>query len=125
MRSGVPSPACDVVMAAEHPSPECGGPCATCAFRSGTQANTAWHTVELARLCVEGLVPFYCHEQPQMCRGFVAAANLRGVPESEDDKRWAAVNAIAADMMATAIEHAKAADEAAAALAAEREKSCC
>lgn len=111
--SGVPSPACDAVMAAEHPSPECGGPCATCAFREGTEANQTWHTVELARLCVEGFRYFYCHEQPQLCRGFVAAMNLRGTPETEAERRWAEVNRMAADMFAEAIAVGKAADEAA------------
>lgn len=111
MKSGVPSPASDAVTAAEHPSPECGGPCATCAFRPGTQASETWHTVELARLCVEGLVPFHCHERPGLCRGFVAAANLRGAPETEDDRRWMEVNRIAADLMARAIAAGKKADD--------------
>jgi hypothetical protein len=113
--TGVPSPASDAVIAHTHPAPERGGPCGTCAFRAGTEANQTWHTMEMARLCVEGLVPFYCHEQPQVCRGFVAAVNLRGVPETEDDKRWAEVNRLAAGLMADAIAAGKRADEEAAA----------
>lgn len=106
----VPSAACDLVIASEHPSPADGGPCATCAFRPGTEANTTDHTITLARLCVEGLRPFHCHEAPQLCRGFVAAANVRGVPEDEDDKRWAIVAAEAADMIGHCIDAAAAAD---------------
>lgn len=65
------SQAFDAVCAAEHPAPESGGPCATCAFRPGTEANTSWHTVMLAKFCVEGRTPFDCHEKPQLCRGFI------------------------------------------------------
>lgn len=100
---GVPSAACDAVLEAAHPAPEAGGPCATCAFRPGTEANTTAHTITLARLCVEGLRPFYCHEQPQLCRGFIAATNLRGVPETEEARRWQEINAAAADLYADAI----------------------
>jgi hypothetical protein len=82
----VTSPAFDAVVAAHHPSPECGGPCATCAFRPGTHANSADFTVALARLCVEGLEPFNCHEKPQACRGWIAAVNLNGAPQTEDDR---------------------------------------
>lgn len=101
-------------MSAEHPSPECGGPCATCAFRSGTEANRSWHTVTLARACVEGIVPFYCHEKPQMCRGFVAAVNLRGAPADENDARWAQVNRHLADILGDAISVGVEADKTAA-----------
>ena len=52
--SDVPSAASDAVIAANHPAPEQGGPCATCAFRPGTEANLSPHTMQLARLCVEG-----------------------------------------------------------------------
>ncbi len=99
----VPSAASDAVTAAEHPSPEAGGPCATCAFRPGTEANTTPHTVELARLCVEGFRHFYCHEQPRLCRGFIAALNLRGVPETDDDRKWAEIAGHAADILSDAI----------------------
>lgn len=99
----VPSAACDAVMAAEHPTDENGGPCATCAFRPGTEANRAWWTTDLARLCVEGFRTFHCHEHPRLCRGFVAAINLRGVPQDEDDKRWCEVAGHAADMLSDAI----------------------
>ena len=68
------------VMEAEHPSPECGGPCATCAFREGTEANRSELTLLRALFCVAGLVPFLCHEKPGACRGWIAAVNLRGVP---------------------------------------------
>ena len=101
--SEVPSPASDVVMAADHPQWADGGPCATCAFRSGTQANQTPHTVELARLCVEGFRVFSCHEHPSACRGFIAAVNLRGAPETEDDKRWAEVAGAAADILSDCI----------------------
>ncbi len=104
----VPSAACDLVMAAEHPSPEDGGPCATCAFRHGTEASKAEYTVELARLCVEGFTLFHCHERPQVCRGFMAALNVRGVPVDEDDRRWAEVCREAADLLGDCIDRAKA-----------------
>jgi hypothetical protein len=100
----VPSPACDAVEAAEHPSPEAGGPCATCAFRPGTEANTSWWTRDLARLCVEGTRTFQCHEQPQLCRGFIAAINLRGPTETDDAKKWNECAGFAADMLADAIQ---------------------
>lgn len=102
-----PSAACDLVMLAVHPSPEDGGPCATCAFRPGTEANRSPHTVELARLCVEGLEPFDCHEQPQLCRGFIAAANVRGIPEDDDDRRWQQMARHAADILGRCIDAAK------------------
>ena len=111
-RSSVPSPASDAVLEARHPSPNAGGPCATCAFRKGTEANETRHTMDLARLCVEGGRPFYCHEQPQLCRGFIAAINLRGPDETEGDKRWSEMNAMAADVLSLCIERARAAEEA-------------
>lgn len=106
----VPSPACDAVLAAAHPSSADGGPCATCAFSPGTQANQAEHTMELARLCVEGFRTFSCHEQPQLCRGFIAAINLRGVPQDEDDRRWCVVAGDAADFLSRCIDVAKQAE---------------
>lgn len=109
----VPSPACDAVMAANHPTPAAGGPCATCAFRPGTKANQTLYTVELARLCVEGIQEFRCHEQPRMCRGFIAALNLRGVPQDDDDRRWSEVCSLAADVLAQAIQVGVEADRAA------------
>lgn len=80
MRLNIASPSVDAVMGAEHPAPEEGGPCATCAFRKGTEANGAEHTTTLVRLCVEGMRPFLCHEKAGLCRGYIAAANLRGAP---------------------------------------------
>lgn len=106
----VPSAACDAVMSSEHPTPERGGPCATCAFRPGTEANATASTVELARLCVEGMRLFHCHEKTQLCRGFVAAVNLRGVPSDEDDQKWAEVAGFAADVLGDAIDDAKASE---------------
>lgn len=105
----VESASCDAVIAASHPSPEAGGPCATCAFRPGTEANLTETTITLARLCVEGMRPFQCHETPQLCRGYIAAANLQGVPEGDEAVKWAAVCGIAADLFAEMIEQAKAA----------------
>lgn len=104
------SPAFDAVVAADHPAPEAGGPCSTCAFRPGTQANQRAHTVELARLCVEGIEPFLCHEQPQACRGWIAAVNLRGEPETEDDLKWVECARAAAEILGRCIDAAKAAD---------------
>lgn len=109
--SGVPSPASDAVMNAEHPCHADGGPCDGCAFRRGTEANTTWHTSELARLCVEGLTPFMCHEHPGLCRGFVAAINLRGAPEDEDDRRWMECARFSADVLSDAIETGVRADK--------------
>lgn len=112
MTSDIESPASDAVFNASHPSPEDGGPCATCAFRPGTEASQSQHTVALARLCVEGGRYFHCHEQPQLCRGFVAAVNLRGVPETEDGRRWMDVCRDAADILGDCIAAAKADEEA-------------
>jgi hypothetical protein len=110
MFNEVPSAAADAVMTAEHPRHDEGGPCDECAFRSGTEANRTEHTVTLARLCVEGFRPFYCHVHPGLCRGYVAALNLRGVPEDEDDRRWCEVARMAADVLGECIESARAAD---------------
>lgn len=104
------SPAADAVLAAHHPSPEDGGPCATCAFRTGTEASQTPHTQELARLCVEGLTPFYCHERPRLCRGWIAAVNLNGVADDEDSRRRREVCSYAAEILAAAIERAAQAD---------------
>lgn len=109
------SAACDAVIAAQHPSPEDGGPCATCAFRTGTEANQTEHTMLLAALCVEGDRFFHCHERPQLCRGYVAAINLRGVPNTEEQKRHAEMCGMAADLLAECITEASAEDEAKAA----------
>jgi hypothetical protein len=97
------SAASDAVIAATHPSPDAGGPCATCAFRPGTEANQTAHTLLLAKACVEGVRPFHCHEQPQLCRGFVAAVNLRGAPQTKADKRHAQASAVMVDVLAMAI----------------------
>lgn len=106
------SPSVDAVMAAQHPKPSDGGPCATCAFRPGTQANTTEHTQALVRLCVEGIREFHCHEKPQLCRGFIAALNLRGVPKTRDERRHSEAAGFAADVLAQCIAMAKAIDEA-------------
>jgi hypothetical protein len=106
----VNSAAFDAVASACHLSPEDGGPCATCAFRDGTEANTTAHTVTLATFCVEGLRPFYCHEQPRLCRGYIAAVNLLGTPKTKADKRHAAAAAFVADMLGFCIGNAAAAD---------------
>lgn len=103
----VPSAACDAVLAAEHPTPELGGPCATCAFRVGTEANRTPRTMALARLCVEGFRYFYCHESEQLCRGYIAALNVRGVPANEDDERWSVVAGEAADLLGDCISAAR------------------
>lgn len=109
----IPSAAADAVIAADHPSPENGGPCATCAFRPGTQANQSWYTMALARMCVEGITPFSCHEQPQACRGWIAAVNLRGAPNTEDDRRWCEASRAGAELIAACIDSAKQAEQAA------------
>lgn len=88
---GVPmSPAFDAVVAASHPDPDAGGPCASCAFRPGTEANLSPHTDMLARFCVEGVTPFNCHERPGFCRGWIAAVNLRAedITDDEDALRY-------------------------------------
>lgn len=107
---GVPSAACDAVLAAKHPAPENGGPCATCAFRPGTEANQTTHTMDLARLCVEGFRHFHCHEKPKLCRGYIAALNLRGAPVTEDDEKWSIVAGHAADLLSFCIDEAKKAE---------------
>lgn len=103
----VPSEASDVVSAHVHPSYADGGPCDGCAFRGGSEASRTAHTVELARLCVEGLRLFHCHEHPGLCRGYVAAVNLRGVPSTDEDRKWADVAGHAADIIAECITAAK------------------
>lgn len=105
-----PSDASDLVMAGDHPPHEAGGPCATCAFRAGSEANRTEHTVMLARLCVEGFRPFHCHEHPHACRGWIAAINLRGAPETEEERRWSIVAGDAADVLGVCIDRAKAED---------------
>lgn len=84
MKLNIASPSVDAVMDAEHPAPQDGGPCSGCAFRKGTEANKADHTTTLVRLCVEGMRPFLCHEKPGLCRGYIAAANLRGAPTASE-----------------------------------------
>lgn len=91
------------MIAGSHPSHSRGGPCSGCAFRDGTEANRTAHTIQLARLCVEGLRPFQCHEHPHVCRGWVAAVNLNGAPETEDQQKWAMVAGFAADVLADAV----------------------
>lgn len=107
----VDSPATEAVLAADHPSPANGGPCATCAFRPGTEANGTAHTMALARACVEGVTPFHCHEQPRLCRGFIAAVNLRGAPADEEERRRAYAAQLFADLLGRCIDAAKAFEE--------------
>lgn len=107
------SPAFDAVVSAVHPSDADGGPCATCAFRLGTEANRSEHTNLLARLCVEGITPFDCHEHTRLCRGWIAAVNLiaaEGLDTSEDARRHREAMAFAADMLGRCIDRAVAAD---------------
>lgn len=108
MNTPVHSPAVDAVMAAQHPKPSDGGPCATCAFRAGTEANKTEHTQVLVRLSVEGFRYFYCHEQTQLCRGYIAAMNLRGVPKTRDERRLSEAAGSAADVLERCISAAKA-----------------
>lgn len=105
------SPSVDIVMAASHPKPSDGGPCATCAFRSGSQANLTEHTQALVRFCVEGFREFHCHEKPQLCRGFIAAMNLRGVPKTKAERKQSDAAGAAADVLSQCIAMAKAFDE--------------
>lgn len=109
-----PSPAFDAVVAAPHPEPENGGPCATCAFRPGTEANLTPWTVTLARLCVEGIEPFDCHEHPRACRGWIAAVNLRqaagDVSADEASQQYRTVMRDAADILSKCIALAKEVD---------------
>lgn len=55
----------------------------------------------LATLCIGGLDPFYCHEKTQICRGWIAAVNLRGVPENKAEvaRRWAELKRIDPEYM--------------------------
>jgi hypothetical protein len=106
MRTGPTSAACDLVVAASHPDPSAGGPCLTCAFRPDTEAHRSEYTWTLARLCVEGGRPFHCHEQPQLCRGFIAAINVRGVPQTEEERRWSEMAGCAADLLGDCIQAA-------------------
>ena len=101
----------EAVEAAIHPDECDGGPCHDCAFRKGSVANGTLHTRMLAQACVDGLVPFYCHINPGLCRGFVAAVNLVGAPETEDEKRQCEAAKMLADVLALAIAAAKEADE--------------
>lgn len=106
-RGDVSSKACDIVIAAEHPSPENGGPCHGCAFRRGTVANRDEITQTMIRMCVEGFRTFDCHMKPGLCRGYVAAANLRGVPATAKESAKADVWGLAADMLSDEIEKVK------------------
>jgi hypothetical protein len=111
------SEAFDVIAGADHPAPEDGGPCGTCAFRPGSQASQTEHTVQLANLCVEGIVPFHCHEQEQLCRGWIAAVNLQGMdgglPMDVESIRHREASAFAADILSDAIAAGVEADKAA------------
>lgn len=100
----------DAVAGANHPTPEQGGPCATCAFRPGTEAHRTVHTQMLARLCVEAIEPFQCHEKPQACRGWIAAVNLMSqMPDFDSDerKKHREVSAMAAETVGLCISDAK------------------
>lgn len=106
----------EAVSEAEHPSPDAGGPCATCAFRPGSEASQTAHTVSIAKLCVEGIVPFHCHEKPQLCRGFIAAANARWADNpdfnSEREQRHREACRFVAERLGEAIGMAREVDEA-------------
>lgn len=85
-----------------------GGPCETCAFRAGTEANRSAHTVALAQLCVEGLTPFHCHERPAFCRGWIAAVNLkheieRDAPNTFESRMRVEAMRMAADVLSRVI----------------------
>lgn len=105
MIPSVDSHACDIVSSASHPAYADGGPCA---FRAGTEPSRAEETVTLARLCVEGFRPFYCHEHEHLCRGFVAAMNIRGLPETNEDRRLVEAAGAAADVLSACIASAAA-----------------
>jgi len=99
------SEAVEAGIAHKHPSPENGGPCHGCAFRKGTEANRDDVTQTMIRLCVEGMRTFDCHMTPGLCRGYIAAANLRGVPTTAKDKKRADVCGTAADLIAGMVGH--------------------
>lgn len=100
------SQAFDLVVEDDHkPSDDAGGPCATCAFRKGTEANRTSHTVELAKFCVEGISPFDCHEHKRLCRGWIAAVNLKAQVGDMDDKKIAACR-LAAELFGRCIDAA-------------------
>ena len=100
------SGAFQAVLHADHPSPENGGPCATCAFRIGTEANRSEHTTALAALCVEGLREFRCHEKPQLCRGWIAAVNAKHAAGEYADKKHLEASRFCADFLSDAIDRA-------------------
>lgn len=102
MNNPIPSAACDLVMAAPHPTPEDGGPCKTCAFRVGTYPHQQKLTVTLARSCVEGLRQFHCHEKPGLCKGYIAAANLRGTEFTEESEAYGVIADFLGDCQTTA-----------------------
>lgn len=116
------SPAFDAICAADHPSPSNGGPCATCAFRPGTEANATEHTVALAKMCVEGLERFDCHEYNRMCRGWLAAVNLRAQDDvkSPEAREYIEAHRAMAGMLANAIGLAKEAEDLAGRIAKEQ-----
>lgn len=68
-------------------------PCATCAFRQGTEANKDQITQLKVQLCLGSGTPFLCHEpqgEGHMCGGFanaLEAAVKRGDYKDEDDWR--------------------------------------
>ena len=109
------SPAMEAVIDAEKPAPDAGGPCATCAFRAGTEANRTMHTMLLAALCVEGVTPFDCHEHPRVCRGWTAAVNLKAqageVSDDPEAVKYRQAMCDGADIIAMCIAAAKAEDE--------------
>lgn len=61
----------------------------------------------LAVACVEGLQLFHCHVHPGLCRGFVAAVNLRGVPKTKADRKRAKVAGLLVDMLSDVIREAR------------------
>lgn len=108
MTQATDSPSVEAVIAAEHPAPDRGGPCSGCAFRKGTEANRDEVTQTMIRLCVEGMRTFDCHMRPGLCKGYIAAANLRGVPTTKRDRVKADIYGTAADFIAGMIDNVKA-----------------
>lgn len=49
--------------------------CVGCAFKLGTVANNKTRTVLTAVKCVLAEEPFYCHEKPHVCNGWLNVIN--------------------------------------------------
>jgi hypothetical protein len=84
-------------------------PCEGCVFIEGTEANRSEYTRALFEACVEGITPFYCHERPDVCRGWVGAVNARwaGVDlTTEETQRHITVSRMGAEILGICIETA-------------------